>query len=402
MGWGTLQFGRINLRETYTLTNQVNATTGEQAVGLEGMESSPPFTDAQIIARSEDMVAMLDRAMPVIFSTKDTQTGFYTVKDVGANVTDWPEAKWFTWTLSLTRIGAENAVDMESRLGTVIRLNDFSNLGERWHAPAAGAYGYFTGVGTPSTGSISRVMADAEGTLTVFRGVPAGANPTWGITAPNYLLGRSRVLVGGVERSGAGIRVGAADWSLTNGLIRVTPLSSAAMVKVEYWDGAAWSGYDFDITVGSDLAPPFTAMTVIRNDFECVVIRLVKDKAPGRILVDLTLRRGARFVEGFIQTDASATLGVKTDSALAGTDSTTGWVNQTANDANGNRLVVGSPRTFTANTSNTGLSKATSTELSFFIGGEIDGTSAVQGDQADDLYAQYIGTMSEQVLAVKR
>lgn len=402
MPWGSLQFGRIALRETYALANQVNATTGEQSVGLEGMESSPPFTDSQIIARSEDMVAMLDRAMPVIFSLKETQTGFYTVKDVGAVITEWPEAKWFTWTLSLVRIGAENAVDMESRLGTVIRVNDFSNVGERWHAPAVGAYAYFTGIGTPPSGTMSRVMADSEGTLTIFRGLPAGANPTWGITAPNYLLGRSRVLVGGVERSGVGIRVAADDWSLTNGLVRVTPLASSAMLKVEYWDGAAWSGYDFDITATSDLTPPFDAMTVIRNDFECVVIRLVYDKGPGRLLVDLTLRRGARFVEGFIQTDASATLGVKTDTAVAGTNSTTGWVHQTANDGNGNRLVVGSPRTFTANTSNTGLSKAASTELSFFIGGEIDGTSAVQGDQADDLYAQYIGTMSEQVLAVKR
>lgn len=402
MPWGSLQFGRINLRETYALANQVNATTGDQSVALEGMESSPPWTDAQVIARSEDMVAMLDRAMPVIFSLKSTQTGFYTVKDVGAVITEWPEAKFFNWMLSLTRIGAENAVDMESRLGTVIRVNDFSNLGERWHAPAVGAYAYFTGVGTAPSGSISRVMADAEGTLTIFRGLPAGANPTWGITAPNYLLGRSRVLVDGVERSGVGIRAAADDWQLTNGLIRVTPLAASAMLKVEYWDGAAWSGYDFDITATSDLAPPFDAVTIIRNDFECVVIRLVYDKAPGRLLVDLTLRRGARFVEGFIQTDASATLGVKTDTAIAGTNSTTGWVNQTANDGNGNRLVVGSPRTFTANTTNTGLSKAASTELSFFIGGEIDGTSAVQGDQADDLYAQYIGTMSEQVLAVKR
>lgn len=402
MSWGTLQVGRINLRETYTLGYQVNATTGDQSVSLEGMESSPPFTETQIIARSEDMVAMLDRAMPIVFGTKQTQTGFYTVSDVGANVTDWPEAKWFTWTLTLRRIGAENAVDMESRLGAVVRVNDFSNTGERWHAPAIGAYGYFTGTTQPSS-TVARVMADGEGTLTVFRDIPAGVNPTWGITAPNYLLGRSRVLVDGVERSGAGVRVVTGTWVLTNGLIRVTPLAASAMLKVEYWDGAAWSGYDFDLTVGSDLAPPFTAMTILRNDLECVVIRLMKNKSPsGRILVDLTLRRGARFVEGFLQTDASATLGVKTDTAVAGTNSTTGWVRETANDGNGNRLVVGSSKSFTANITNTGLSKASVVELPFYIGGEIDGSSAGAGDTASNLYDQFIGSLSEQVLAVKR
>lgn len=401
MGWGSLQLGRIPLRETYSLSNQVNATTGEQSVSIEGMESSPPFTEAQIIARSEDMTALLDQVMPVTFSDKTTQTGFYVVRDVGVPVTKWPEATYFTWSLSLGRIGTENAIDMESRLGSTVRLNDFSNTGERWHAPAVGAYGYFTG-NTPPASSVNRVLADSEGTLVAFRSIPAAVNPVWGITAPNYLRGRSRVLVGGVERSGIGIRVATTDWQLTNGLVRVTPLSSAAMFKVEYWDGGAWSGYDFDVTVGSDLVPPFTAMTVVRNDFECVVIRLVKDRAPGRCLIDLTLRRGARFVEGFLQTDSSATLGVKTDIAVAGTNSTTGWVRQTANDVNGNRLMVGSPRTFTANTTNTGLSKASVTTLTFMIGGEIDGSSAVSGDQATNLYAQYIGSLSEQVLAVKR
>lgn len=402
MPWGSLQVGRINLRETYTLAYQVNATTGEQSVTLEGMESSPPATDAQIVGRSEDVVAMLDQALPVIFSGKQTQSGFYTVKDVGAVITEWPEAKWFTWNLSLARVGAENAVDMESRLGSVVRVNDFSNVGERWHAPSVGAYGYFTGTTQPSS-NVSRVMSGGEGTLTVFRGVPAGVNPVWGITAPNYLLGRSRVLIDGVERSGVGIRVVTGTWVLTNGLVRVTPLAASAMLKVEYWDGAAWSGYDFDLTVGSDLAPPFNAITVVRNDFECVVLRLMKTKSPsGRILVDLTLRRGARFVEGFMQTDSSATLGVKTDTAVAGTNSTTGWVRETANDVNGNRLVVGSSKTFTANTTNTGLSKAAVTQLPFYIGGEIDGSSAVAGDTAAHLYDQFIGSLSEQVLAVKR
>lgn len=401
MGWGTLQVGRINLRETYSLSNQVNATTGEQSVGLEGMESSPPFTEAQIIARSEDMVAMLDRAMPIIFSDKTTQTGFYRVKDVGAVITNWPEADFFNWTLSLGRIGAENAVDMESRLGSVVRQNAFALTGERWHAPSVGAYAYFTGT-TPPSGTMSRVLADSEGTLTVFRGIPAGANPVWGITAPNYLLGRVRVLIDGVERSGAGIRVVTGTWSLTNGLIRITPLASAAMLRIEGWDGGAWSTHDFDITVGTDLAPPWTAITVIRNDFECVVIRLVKDKAPGRVYVDLTLRRGAAFVEGFIQTDASATLGVKTDSSVTTTNNAaTGYIVETANDASGNKLTIGVPVAFTGSTTG-GVSKATSVQLPFYVGYVIDGSSAVSGNAALDLRNQYIGTLSEFVQAVKR
>jgi hypothetical protein len=402
MAWGSLQVGRIALRETYSLGNQVNATTGEQSVNLEGMESSPPFTQAQIVARSEDMVALLERALPLVFSTKQTQTGFYTVSDVGANVTQWPEATFFNWTLSLKRIGAENAVDMESRLGSTVRTNSFSLTGERWHAPAVGAYGYFTGTTQPAS-NIGRALADAEGTITVFRSIPAAVNPTWGITAPNYLLGRSRVLVDGLERSGAGIRIITGTWVLTNGLIRVTPLSSGAMLRVEGWDGSAWSSKDLDITVGSDLAPPFESVTILRNDFECIVLRLVKTKSPsGRILVDLTLRRGAMFVEGFIQTDSSATLGVKTDPSLTTTNNAaTGYIVETSNDANGNQFTMGVPVTFTGSTTG-GVSKAAVVSLSWYAGYVIDGSGAAAGNTAINLRDQYIGSLSEQVLAVTR
>lgn len=403
MGWGSLQVGRTPLRETYTITYSVNATTGQQSVNLEGMESSPPFTLAQIQARSEDLVAMLDRALPVVFSDKTTQIGFYEVNDVGAVITGWPgEASFFNWTLRLNRIGSENAIDIESRLGSVVRQNSFALTGERWHAPAIGAYGYFTGTTQPS-GTIGRVLADAEGTVTVFRGIPADVSPVWGITAPNYLLGRSRVLVDGVERSGIGIRVATADWTLTNGLIRVTPNTSGSMLQVEGWDGAVWSSKDLDLTVGTDLAPPWDAMTILRNDFECVVLRLIKSKSPsGRILVDLTLRRGAGFVEGFIQTDASVTLGVKTDPVLVTTNNAaTGYILETSNDANGNQFTMGVPVTFTGSTTG-GVSKATSIELPWYAGYVIDGTLGVSGNTAIHLRDQYIGALTEQALAVKR
>lgn len=401
MAWGQLTVGRIILRETYDLSHQVNATTGEQSISIEGIESMPPLTLAQARAKQEDLAAMLDRALPVILSTKDNNTGFYYVKDVGTKITEWPEAAFFGWNLSLARIGTENAVDMESRLGPSVRTNSFTLLGERWHAPAVGHYGYFTGSTHPS-GSVSRVLADSEGTITVYRGVPANINPVWGVTAPNALLGRSRVLVAGQERSGVGFRVASTDWSLTNGLVRVTALASGGVLKFEAWDGAVWSSNDLDVTVGTDLTAPFDAMTVLRNDFECVVIRLVRTKSPGRSLIDLTLRRGARFVEGFIQTDSSATLGVKTHASVTTTNNdASGYIVETADDASGNRITLGSPLTFTGSTTG-GVSKAATTTFSFYVGQVIDGSAPASGDAATVLLDQYIGSLTEQTLAVKR
>lgn len=556
MAWGSLTVGRIALSETDTLSHQVNASSGEQSVAITGLQSMPPLTQAQARARAEDLMATLDTALPLIFTNKDNHTGFYSVKDVGTKFTDWAEAEFFKWTLSLTRIGTDNSVDMESRLASVVRLNDFALTGERWHAPSPGAYGYFTGTTQPS-GQVVRPLANSEGSITVYRGIPANVHPRWGISAPNYLKGRARLLVSSQERSGIGFRIAdATNWELNNGLVRVKPRAANGLLDIGIWDTAAWSDKAYDITAGGAITAPFDAITVLRNDFEAVVIRLVKTKAPGRILVDLTLRRGARFVEGYIQTDASATLGIgiggvplnqnpyfetnvlnwfpkggagvtiarstlqfhegvasmlltpngtavtaeyecdsiaaipgqalmasawvrcsvarnytlnmnyfsgapgtgagylgstagtpvalvantwtlvttsgsapaSTNSASLGAyidgtpantvqlwtdeatltntlpttnNAATGYIVATANDADGNRAVMGSPRTFTGSTTG-GITKAASTAFAFWVGVVLDGAAPLAGDAATDLRNQYIGALAEQTLAVKR
>jgi len=100
MSWGTLTVGRISLKETYEISHQVNATTGVQSVAIQGMEADAWSSIDAVRARQEDLLAMQDQACPIIFSAKDNHTGFYRVKDCGANITEWPEGSWFNWTWS--------------------------------------------------------------------------------------------------------------------------------------------------------------------------------------------------------------------------------------------------------------------------------------------------------------
>jgi len=402
MSWGTLTVGRISLKETYEISHQVNATTGVQSVAIQGMEADAWSSIDAVRARQEDLLAMQDQACPIIFSAKDNHTGFYRVKDCGANITEWPEGSWFNWNLSLERIGNENAVDLESRFGMVTRQNAFALTGTRWHAPAVGAYGYYTGT-TPPSSSLTRTLAGSEGTIRVYTGIPTDANPVWGSTAPGYLLGRARFKVSDQERSGTGFRIDTTDWELTNGLVRVTPAASGYMLLVESWDGAAWSTAELDVTVTSDLAPPWDAVTVIRNDLECVVIRLIKSGGTvGRTLLDLTIRRGSRLVEGFLQNSTAVTLGVKTNASVTTTNNAaSGYIVQTSDDANGNRLTIGVPVSFTGSTTG-GVSKTSTVSLPFYVGHVIDGSAPATGDSDTNLRDQYIGSISEQTLAVKR
>jgi len=204
---GTLRVGRMTLKEGFVISDQVNATTGESSVSLTGREIYPGVPEATVIARQEDFIAMFGRSTPVTFSSKSNNDGFYIVHDVGAVLTKWEaEATYLDWTLSLTRVGAENAVDQESRIASVVRANDFTLPGDRWLAPPPLHYAFYTGGTTPS-GSVLRALADGEGTIKVYRGMPANTNPRWGCTPSAYIAGRSRILVGGVERTGLSFRI---------------------------------------------------------------------------------------------------------------------------------------------------------------------------------------------------
>jgi hypothetical protein len=140
-------------------------------------------------------------------------------------------------------------------------------------------------------------------------------------------------------------------------------------------------------------------VTVLRNDLECVTVRLTKSLAPGRITVDLTLRRGSRLAEIYVQHQFGTTLKLVRATAEA-TTASTGYLTATAADANGHKFVMGSTRTFVADNVNGGLSRAATPTLDAFVAIEPSGAAA--GDQAAHLWAQYLGAASETVKGVRR
>ncbi|MEU5197292.1 hypothetical protein AB0G86_25125 [Streptomyces scabiei] len=133
-----------------------------------------------------------------------------------------------------------------------------------------------------------------------------------------------------------------------------------------------------------------------------VVVRLVASRSPGRTQLDLTMHRGSRVVEGYLQSGSSATLVTQLVSAETNVNTAaSGYLTATSNDADGNRFVCGSARTFTGSTNGT-LTKSSATFLDFFIGAVIGGGSAVSGDAATDIRNQYIASMAESTYVVRR
>lgn len=404
MSWGSLVIGRIPLKETYRVSDQVNASSGERTLTLTGVETNPGLTRAEVHARREDLMGIRGELVGVTFSQKPEFDAFYTVKDLGAVLTDWTTtdaAVGLTWNATLSLIGPANAVDIESRLTGVARTNAFAVTGKRWHAPAAGSQGWYVAGG--SSGVVSRVTEDAV-TVGVQVDFAAGQDPLWSVaTVAGFLSGRVKFLSGGLERYGQRVKVPATGWELNNGLVRIRPAANGTgSLDIAAWDGS-WQTKTWNLRVGTDVITPaeILGVTVLRNDTEAITLRMFAvDPSRGRTYVDLLLRRGSRFAEGYVRVASSATLGLRLEAAEASTQ-TSGYTVATANDADGNKAWVASALSYTTFAS-TGLDKATTTTLDFAVGVVLNGTGAVSGDAAADLYDQYIGALPEATMGVYR
>jgi hypothetical protein len=394
MTWGTIMVGRLPLREDWS----VETKSGE--LTLKGQESSPPVTPLQLERRREDMLGLTGRWLPVTFTDKDRLTGWYRVTAVKADFTKTFDVLTLTWSIDLDRTGTENEVDVESRLsGPLTRNTSHAATGDRWHSPPVGHYGYWSGSTIPTV--VTRTGED--GAQLVYRGVPA-TNPRWGVAPASALAGRCRFVDGdALERTGVNFTPAATGWELSNGLVRVRPLTSSGVLEVSAYTGGAWRAKSWDVLLNAVSLGPVHSVSLIHNELELVIVRALwaTASAPGRTTADLILRRGARFLELYARTSTSSAFKVVRATTEAGTAGT-GYVRATTNDGDGNRYVVGSAQAFTNDTVTGGLSKTATTTLDAFIGVAVAGSAAVSGDQPDHLMQQYLGSPNELVVPVRR
>ncbi|MDX3230635.1 hypothetical protein [Streptomyces sp. ME19-01-6] len=394
--YGDLRIGRLLLRETF----KASESSGDaRSIDIEGQESSPPLTRTELVWRHDNLAA-LDQGgvVPLTWTDKPERNCYATIGSITADYTEWRgDTVTSDWKIQATRLGSDTEVDLQSRLTGIVRANDFSLTGERWHAPPIGHYGYYTGASNPTT----MTRTGADGAITVYRSVPAGVSPRWGCTPTNYLAGRARLTSGGTELCGTDQSLSPTGWALTNGLVNVTAGASGTL-DVQAYTGGAWHSKEWNVSVAGSASSitSWDGATLLRNEPEHVILRLTKSLSPGRATLDLALRRGSRFVEGYLQTGTSVTLAAYRSASEAST-SGTGYVTASGDDADGNRFAIGSARTFTSH-ANGGVQKASTTSLDFWIGVAAGGGSAASGDAATDLRNQYLAAMPEAVYAVRR
>lgn len=408
--FGTIAIGRLSLVEipanpASSASQSPSAGTAPRTLSLSGQESFPAATAttlAALQAKHADILGLVGAFVPVTFGDKIDLNGYYRVASAGADAINWTgETATADWTLALERAGADTEVDVESRLTGGVRVNNFSAVGSRWHAPPIGHDSYWSGTGSaPST--VTRTGAD--GAMTVYLGLPTPCIPRYNCTVGNYLSGRVRFTdTNGIERTGIAFPTTASGWTLHNALVRVTPIASLGILSIDAYTGGAWHTKNWDVQSGGVSLGAPKSVSLLRNEPEIVVLRLLWSLAPGRVTADITLRRGSRFAELYIQAEVAATLKVVRGTIETGASGGGGaYVTAAAGDGAGNRFIVGSALTSAADTTIGGISLAATTTLDAFVGVVAGGSGAVAGDLAADLFNQYVASAAELVQGVRR
>lgn len=398
--YGTLTIGRLSLVE-YEVAKQQGGD--DRSLSISGQESAPPLSFEQVRNKANDILGLRNAIVPVVATDKDIVNGFYVVDSVDCTFTSYKgQAATADYSINLSRLGTDSELDFESRLIGTSRLTDFAIGADKWHAPPLGSYGYYTGATVPSV-----LVRDGEdGSLPVYRGVPSNTDPRWGCAAEDYMKFAVE-LVRTDDTAYVGTDHDIADgWVLRNGFVSIS-MDTTNPGRLAF--STYVSGYSpakvFALTInGTKVDSAWNSATLIRNDPEEVVLRLTRNNtptAPGRSTLDLTLKRGSLAVYAYFQRHASATLGVALGTTEAGT-AFTGGIRATSNDANGNRYVLASAKTFTGDTTNGGISKASAIAFDFMFGMEPGGSSAVSGNFAANLLQQYIGAPTERLNPVRR
>lgn len=415
--FGIINLGRFPLVEfpTQVATDASAAPSSTTPTGrtlkIQGQESVPSATEigttsVMLEAWRADMAGMVGSFVPVTFTDKTGLNGYYTVTDQTADLQNWEnEQQTLTWSMNLQRVGTDFEIDIESRLTGTTRNNSFGLSGVRWHSPSIGHYSYFSAQGnTPSV--VNRVGAD--GTHVVYVGLPSSLTtiPRWGCATSAYMNGRvSFTDQNNVERSGILFTPGSAtSWVLANGLLKVVPVpSGSGVIRLQTYNNP--TGYaaakTWDIRFNGTSLGQAQGVSLLRNEPEIIVLRMLFTyQSVTRITCDLTLRRGARHVEVFLQSQVSGQFKIVRAVAEAGT-SAVGYIFATSADASGDTYVLGSALSVTNDLVNGGISSSASVVyMDAMVGAQVSTSAA--GDLAADLYNQYLATPSELIQGVRR
>lgn len=208
-------------------------------------------------------------------------------------------------------------------------------------------------------------------------------------------------------------------WRLDNGLVRVTPGGNSGTLEVSHYDGAAWltpKVYQLQIgtpSVSTAAVGAFRAVTILRNSPEEVRIRLTVEHSASveaALNVDLSLRRGALWVDGVMSRASDAlssaesastsyALGVGCYTNEQGASHTSG-IHANASDGDGKYVLTTASLGDVSYTGGDIAGTTAATTFPFMVGYELDG--ATTNDLFTNQVYGWFGAVEETMRVVQR
>jgi hypothetical protein len=363
----TITLGRITLPSPDSVRQE-----GDQ---LRIAHSGYPFEGSSGLVMAQQVNGYPNTDEPVVpfrygtdlaFAGQEQLDGFYFVESTKV---DWVKlaAGLFAWEVQLTAVPGYTAPLIEVGYSEKLRPNAHSVLTAStygWIGLPGSATAVTNGLGTIGSPSRTSLATADGGTVTLIE--LADPDTYWGaggaqylqykVTAAYAMQGAARIETGPYFDTVAGQQIMSEpeNWRVTNDLVQVYPSGASLIVGV--WDSTAWETHSWTPTLynGSNtffMGTPET-VTVLRNSPETCVVRLAYDlngavqfpsggstytSISDSYYVDLTVRRGARWVEGMSVSQSSSTsnrMGVYRTSAQAATAITGGVEATTAVSGN--------------------------------------------------------------------
>ena len=409
----TVTIGRLTFTSPGELsfsgsTNQVN-----NSVSISGKLAVDDLDDAKSLR--DELISMSKQDCPVAFTyTGDvTLKGYCYVESASIDISRYTIGG-IDYSIDLLWLGKPGEVNLESHFSGALIENSHSitSTTNQMHSPPRQHYTYFHNGTLTNT---NREQYQDQTTIIKTGGNLRDSNATYNVDPENYYEGAVQIKIKDYHdqlrlRAGRDSDNKPTDAVIENGLIKATILgdnTSQCRFTTELYDpdlndyssSATWA---ISATNSETEWQSWQTIQILKNEPQIATLRLTTHynatTKDGRLVFDITMKRGARHLEFVASQYQVQQLNIKSTSALAGTNAT-GYVKATSADNQGNKYLIGTPSAYTADTTNLGIQVSGSTAVKGFIGGEIG--SASGANTADSIRDQYIDSIFETVRVVK-
>lgn len=412
-----LTIGRVGFDFDMDNPNQIRTRVdGRRArVDISGELRSTSLANTKALKSELEGHAEEQHAVAVTMSDDAFIDGYYRVVDVDIDADNYAlnTSGLFDFRVTLERIGTAQATEFTSLIDGLLIANNYgldeSDVKYTW-SPPVGAEAV-TNAGSPT----GHERTTSDGAIETYVGVDVDLDPSWSVDPDSFYKGAAYIRLGGYVRSGLDAPEDLLTWEIGNGIVELfADGTNDGVVNIQH--AVDQTAYGFKIMFESTTAvPAWNYPSIVANTPEECRLRLTRDaneSPPTDSLhqLDIVVRRGCPYaICVYSWTGGATTFSVDRESTDAATSVTpTGAsgamaVEDSANDADGNRWFLGGFTHTGVDTTNGGLDWGTNTnKFAFVLGVEIAGSNAHARDDTGDVMLQALGQLGETVRPSRR